>query len=153
MTIDFVVPGKPVGKGRPRVTRHGTYTPEATRGYQRAVQWAWKKAGGKRMPKDTALGVIIQAYLPIPSGVGKKKRAEWDRLCRYHTKRPDGDNIAKAVLDALNGLAYDDDSAVSCLTVGKGYSEQPRTVVMIHTIRENMWPDEETRRAWEVPEE
>ena len=36
-----------------------------------------------------------------------------------HIKRPDADNVAKAILDALNGHAYNDDSAIALLTVRK----------------------------------
>ena len=47
------------------------------------------------------------------------------------TKKPDADNIAKAVCDALNGIAYKDDSQVVDLTVRKYYSKFPRVQVFI----------------------
>lgn len=48
-----------------------------------------------------------------------------------HIKKPDLDNMAKSVLDALNGLAYIDDSQIYSLTLFKTYSEQPRTELML----------------------
>ena len=48
-----------------------------------------------------------------------------------HTKKPDLDNMAKTVLDALNGLAYIDDSQIYSLTLFKTYSEQPGTHLII----------------------
>ena len=48
-----------------------------------------------------------------------------------HIKKPDLDNMAKAVLDALNGLAYIDDSQIYSLTLYKTYSEQPGTYLKI----------------------
>ena len=45
--------------------------------------------------------------------------------------KPDCDNIAKAVLDALNGLAYKDDSQVTELTVRKLYAEEGSVGVRI----------------------
>jgi Holliday junction resolvase RusA-like endonuclease len=51
-----------------------------------------------------------------------------------HTKKCDADNLAKAVLDALNGIAYYDDSQVCELSVSKLYSDNPRVIVSISEI-------------------
>ena len=50
------------------------------------------------------------------------------------TKKPDTDNIAKAILDALNGLAYYDDAQICQLEVYKFYSDEPRAEVYIFDI-------------------
>ena len=50
------------------------------------------------------------------------------------TKKPDCDNIAKIVLDALNGIAYHDDAQVAELTVIKTYSRAPRVLVEITEV-------------------
>ena len=47
------------------------------------------------------------------------------------TKKPDCDNIAKICLDALNGLAYVDDSQVVCLSVSKMYAKEPKVVISL----------------------
>ncbi|MEQ2712194.1 RusA family crossover junction endodeoxyribonuclease, partial [Hominisplanchenecus faecis] len=39
-------------------------------------------------------------------------------------KKPDSDNIAKVVLDALNGIAYHDDTQIIKLTITKAYKEE-----------------------------
>ena len=47
-----------------------------------------------------------------------------------HTKKPDIDNVAKSVLDALNGLAFDDDSLIHDLQIIKRYTiGEPRVEV------------------------
>jgi Holliday junction resolvase RusA-like endonuclease len=47
-----------------------------------------------------------------------------------HIKKPDADNVAKAVLDALNGLAFEDDSRIYVLNVAKRYTlVEPRVEV------------------------
>ena len=53
------------------------------------------------------------------------------RGCIFPSKKPDADNIAKIVLDALNGVAYEDDSQVINLSVQKRYSEEARVFVHI----------------------
>ena len=53
----------------------------------------------------------------MPKSTSKKKAAALDGT--PHIKRPDADNVAKAILDALNTHAYNDDSAIALLTVRK----------------------------------
>lgn len=128
-SIQFTVPGVPVGKGRPRVTRYGTYTPEKTRAYEEKVRLCWQTQSGKSFPAGIPLLAHITAWFPVPKSVTKRRAAELDGA--YHVKRPDCDNIAKAILDALNQYAYPDDSAVQ-ITVEKRYTTAaPRVDVTI----------------------
>ena len=119
MTITITIPGTPVGKGRPRVTRHGTYTPEKTREYQQKVRDCYHAQCTGGFAGGVPILARITAYFPIPASCPKKKKAALEGA--FHLKRPDTDNIAKAVLDALNGLAYPDDSAVQLRGVYKIY--------------------------------
>jgi Holliday junction resolvase RusA-like endonuclease len=48
--------------------------------------------------------------------------------------KPDTDNIAKGVLDSLNGIAYQDDKQVVELKVNKFYNNTPYVRVMIEEI-------------------
>jgi Holliday junction resolvase RusA-like endonuclease len=50
------------------------------------------------------------------------------------TKKPDADNILKAVLDALNGLAYNDDSQIVSARIEKLYSDNPRVEIVISNL-------------------
>lgn len=47
------------------------------------------------------------------------------------TKKPDCDNIAKIICDALNGIAYYDDSQIVKIEVDKVYNETPGVDVVI----------------------
>lgn len=48
------------------------------------------------------------------------------------TKKPDCDNVAKMICDALNGLAYKDDAQIVNLNVLKAYtSDVPFVAVTI----------------------
>lgn len=124
----FTVDGRPVPKGRPRVTRHGTYTPKSTQIFEAAV-----KTGEKPFEDGEALDVMVNAYFPIPSGTPKRER-DGLHLTPY-LKRGDIDNIIKAVLDALNGYAYKDDSAVFSVCGRKFYTDgEPLTVVTISSV-------------------
>lgn len=130
----FTIPGKPVGKGRPKFARRGnyvqTYTPEATAVYENWVRDCWSRGN---FPKLTGeIHATIAAVFPIPKSASKKRREAMAAGEINPQTKPDLDNIAKAVLDSLNGLAYDDDSQVTRLSIQKCYDVSPRCVVMLH---------------------
>jgi len=130
MKYELTIPGTPIAKGRPRVGRYGTYTPKKTADFESYVKYCWAAEYGGLKPSDRPLTAELVFYMPIPKSVSKKARAAMEQG-QAHTKKPDLDNMAKAVLDALNGLAYTDDSHIYDLKVSKIYSERPRTEVML----------------------
>ena len=136
MKVSFTVPGVPVAKGRPKFSRQGnfvkTYTPEKTANYETLVRFLYcEKAKGKQFPADMQLKITIKAYLPIPKSTSKKKQADMASGVIRPIKRPDTDNIVKAVLDGLNTVAFHDDSQVVEIVAGKWYSTEPRTEIVI----------------------
>ncbi len=115
---------EPAGKARPVVTQsHGTYTPKKTRDYELLIQAAFHRAVRKPYAPENVLcaDVSICAVFALPkSWSEKKKRAHAGGVV---TKKPDADNIAKLICDALNGVAYKDDACVNRLTVHKRYAQ------------------------------
>ena len=135
--FNFTIPGEPKGKGRPQFSTKGGYaraiTPEATANYENLVKLSFLQAHGKAEPyaKDVPLVAKITAFFPIPQSASKKKQAAMEAGEIVPTKKPDTDNIAKIVLDALNGLAYYDDAQIVVLSLQKAYSTKPRVDVQI----------------------
>lgn len=127
MEIRITVPGKPVGKGRPRFGNGFTYTPKKTVEYENLVRFAWMQKGADKL--SGKLRAVIVAHFPIPKGTSKKKRASMDGT--MYDKKPDCDNIAKIILDALNGIAYDDDAQVALLSVVKIYDSDESKVEIL----------------------
>ena len=134
MTYEITIPGTPVAKGRPRVGRYGTYTPKKTATYESYVQYCWAAKYGAQPPSERPLEVNVIFYMPIPKSATKRIRTEITQGIVKHTKKPDLDNMAKAVLDALNGLAYKDDSQIYSLTLYKTYDDTPCTTVTIKEV-------------------
>lgn len=128
--IKFTVPGKPFGKQRPRVTRWGTHTPEETVNYSNLVKYCFMESGQDKI-NDAFVTFKINSYHPIPKNTPKYKKAHMELECVPCATKPDADNIAKIVMDALNNLAYSDDSKVVGLEVYKWYSPNPRVEVEI----------------------
>lgn len=126
--ITFIVEGKPQGKARARtfydkrVGKMRSITPEQTKSYEDLIRWSYKAAGGQYMGEKT-LQVDIQAFYSIPQSFSKAKRndAIFERI--RPTTKPDCDNVIKAVLDALNGVAYYDDKQVVCVSCNKYYGK------------------------------
>lgn len=85
----------------------------------------------KPIPKDFANELSLSAYFAIPKSYPKKKAALCNQNILRPTCKPDMDNIAKTVADALNGVAYRDDSAIVELRVAKRYGSPERLVVRV----------------------
>lgn len=118
----FKVYGKPTGKGRPRMMRSGhVYTPAKTASYEALVQGAFRNENPEATPLTGPVRVTIRACFQVPKSWSKIKQARAVDRWYMPTVKPDADNIAKAVCDALNGLAYIDDTQVVSLQVLKEY--------------------------------
>lgn len=130
-SVCFFVDGRPVPKGRPRVTQNGTYTPKSTREYEAAIRAAWERENVMPFAAGDALELDVIAYFPIPKGAPKERRAEME-LAPY-LKRGDLDNIVKAVMDALNGYAYPDDAAIWNIAARKRYTNEPPVTIVTLT--------------------
>ena len=128
MEIVFEVPGEPRGKGRPRFSKTGhTYTDSETRAYEnKIVAYYRKQLGGFRWPDSTFVSVQVTAYYPIPKSATKAATAAMREGTMLPSRKPDIDNVMKIVLDALNSVAYKDDSRVVRVEAQKVYSDMPR---------------------------
>ena len=131
--IKFTVPGIPVAKGRPRVTRTHTYTPQKTKDYEELVKWSFKSAY-KDKPLEGPVRIDILLFMYIPKKVSKKRRAMKEAREILPIKQPDWDNMAKSITDALNKLAYQDDNQIVEAHVYKYYSTNPRAEIIIQEV-------------------
>ena len=128
--------GQPVGKGRPKFSRYGTYTPQKTKDYEEYVKQCYKnKYNIKQRPTEKPLKAKITAFFEVPTSYSNKKKKEL--IGQPHAKRPDIDNFVKIIFDSLNGLAYKDDNQISKLEVKKLYGEQAKVIVELTEISEN----------------
>ena len=134
--IAFTVPGKAVGKQRPRFSRTctgvRTYTPRKTADYERLVRESYMAAGGKKL--EGAISATIYGYFEPPKSISKKQREQMLKGDISYIKKIDSDNLAKSILDALNGVAYDDDAQVCLLIVQKLYAETERVEVQLKEL-------------------
>jgi len=118
--MKFVIWGKPLGQPRQRVAVRGghgvNYLPgdHPIHGFKLDIKHAWIKSG-----IDMLHGPIRCEITAIFERPKSKTRKRGDNPRLAHTSKPDCDNLAKGILDALNGVAFKDDSQVVELTVRK----------------------------------
>jgi Holliday junction resolvase RusA-like endonuclease len=128
--LEFWVAGVP--KAQPRVKafargRHaGVYTPDTADAWKAEVRRAALAKCAPPEPLRGPLSVSLVFVMPRPKS---RKVGYW------HTSRPDADNLAKAVLDALgDAVIWCDDSQVAWLVVKKLYAAAPGCAVIIERL-------------------
>lgn len=134
--MQFEIPGAPVGKRRPRFSTINGFAQaikaDADVEYENMVRLMFKL----NKPVDYDLfdkpvRVRIEAYFPVPKSFSKKRAAEAFAGVLHPQKKPDADNIAKIICDALNNVAYHDDTQVIELFVVKKYAREPKVKVAL----------------------
>ncbi len=127
--VRFHVPGEPIAKGRARaipLMRDGKpvigaggrpvvvhHTPDRTVRYESLVRLAAEQAMRGRLPAEGALRLTVRAVFTIPASWSARKRAA--AVGAFVTKRPDLDNVVKAIKDGCNGVVWRDDCQVADL--------------------------------------
>jgi len=140
MVVTFVIKGIPKVKKRPMFSTQGgkvrTYTPKTTATYENLVKL---KAEQKfKRPFNGSIRLAIRFYLPRPKRLIWKNRPMPEI---YSDKRPDIDNLAKAVIDGLCGVAFKDDGQIADLHITKKFhagDDEPKTIVMVNNVQEDL---------------
>lgn len=142
---EIEIVGEVVGKQRPRATSFGgrvkVYTPKKSQNYEARVAMAWRE-NFKGDPTTKPVAVFIVACLPLvkcdynskgePNKHGERKLLGKEKPM----KKPDIDNIAKSILDGLNGVAFADDSQIVSLEVRKTYGTMAKATVRIYVYNQ-----------------
>jgi len=124
------------------VTRTGhAYTPKETKAYETLVQSLFISTHGKPI-LEGEIHATIKAYYGLVKADyvknGNFSKQGYRKLTGAvrPTKSPDVDNLAKAILDSLNKIAYNDDAQVVYLEVSKHYAVEPRVDIALFTLSE-----------------
>lgn len=133
MDYEIEILGKPMGKQRPRIGKFGAYTPKETVNYENYVKVLFVEKYGQLALTGYIRAEITVNY-EIPKSTSKKRLQAMLEGQVKPDKKPDCDNIAKIILDALNKIAYNDDKQVVELSVKKQYSDKPSVALKITEI-------------------
>lgn len=121
--VVVVIPGEPVAQGRPRFVRSvgRAFDPPKSREWKAFAAALMRDACPQPFPPDVPLHLEVTAVWRCPSSDARKREP---RPLRWRSKRPDVDNILKAVADSGNGVLWVDDAQIAKATVRKVTAEQ-----------------------------
>jgi len=132
--IAIYIPGEPIGKGRPRLGKGHTYTPEKTRTWEEmAALEARRQYQGE--PLEGPVHMDVEAVFAIPKYWPTWRRQEAEDDMVMHIVRPDASNVLKAVEDALQGILFRDDSQIGSVSIEKWYGAEPGVWVEVKALR------------------
>ncbi len=133
MIYEFEVPGKVIGKGRPRLNSYTgvVYTPTRTKDYESLVEQYFLLKYPRFKALEGRIKVNIIAYFSIPKTTKKSDINEMLENNISPTKKPDIDNIVKSILDSMNKFAFKDDNQITKLEVEKKYALEDKVYVKI----------------------
>jgi Holliday junction resolvase RusA-like endonuclease len=140
VTIEFFVPGEPQGKARARTylpkgsKKYRSVTPDKTRMYEVLIRNAFLRAWKNKempFPKDRPVRICVTAYYTPAASTSKRKLAQMQAGLLLPLKKPDLDNVIKAVCDALNKYAYHDDAQIVSITCSKAFGTLPGLSVIL----------------------
>ncbi|UVE47592.1 RusA family crossover junction endodeoxyribonuclease [Pseudomonas chlororaphis] len=139
--VTFLVPGEAVGKGRPRVrmlpAKAGKkpvpmlYTPPETKNYEEVIAVQARASMLNREPIQGPVLVELKILVSVAASWSKKKTAAALAGQVMPTKKPDADNVLKAICDGINGIVFKDDVQVVNVSMSKRFAETPGVYVRV----------------------
>lgn len=130
--IQFEIKGRPQAKQRPRFSRGHTYTPKETVKFEKYVKECFEESKYEML--SGTLKATLTFIYEVPKSKSKSIKNDMLNHVIRPTQRPDLDNLAKSILDSLNGLAYEDDSQIVELNCTKYYGLEAKTIVSIKML-------------------
>lgn len=126
---------EPVAQGRPRFSKRGrfiqVYDPPKSKEFKESVRKLVRK---REQLIDTPIEVVYRIYRSIPKSTSKKNVELMEQGVVLPTKKPDWDNYAKGLQDALNGWLWTDDALICDAHVIKRYSTTPRIEYEVRSL-------------------
>jgi len=129
--VSFEIDTRPIGQERHRTAYLGhNYTPNKTKEFQKLIRWIYKS--NSRHIFTCPVAILMKFCFAIPTSTSQKEKKRIVNKCyEPYPKKPDTDNIEKAILDALNKVAWHDDRQVTYVSKRKCYDKSNRIVIHI----------------------
>ncbi len=120
---EYIFQINPVPASRPRVSRYGTYYLPTYRAFKDAMTHIIASEPSIYKREQGFLYVDVVCYVQRPAKTVRQ------------TPNGDVDNYAKAVLDSLNGVLWEDDDQIVFLTVKKVFHEIGCITVKVQDVQ------------------
>ena len=135
MKIELTIPGEPQGKQRVRWAPKGTYTPKKTVNYETYIKELFVIKYPDFILLEGPLRIRLLICYTIAPSASQKRQRMMESGEILPTKIPDYDNVAKTVSDALEGIAYKNDSYICKAEIDKFYSRRPRLEIRLEEMK------------------
>jgi len=151
--ISFFASGQPTAKARarhrqikPKVGKPfiQTYTPTKTVSYEKMIGSLAKQYMNGRKPSKRPIEIDVVMFFEVPKSWPKWKQEAALNGLIAHTTKPDADNVLKALKDALNDIAWQDDAYVCIGHFAKFYADKPGVQMEVNEL--NLSPAQITRK-------
>lgn len=140
-TLTVIIPGPPVGQGRPRFSTFGghvkAYDPAKSREFKETLKslviTAMREQGFDPLPASMPVEIKIISHRPITTSKAKW----WKDLAKANSivpsTKPDGSNVLKGIEDAMNGIVYHDDNQIFRILYEACFAteDNPRTEIIV----------------------
>lgn len=136
---EFDVPGEPRGKMRPIASAsHGharLYQAKEQTEYENWIRLCYDQRYKGEEPFKKPIEATVLVYMGVPESLSGRKKSRMLSGEIAPTKKPDLDNVIKC-LDALNGIAFEDDKLITSIKARKAYSSSPRVTFILEPTGE-----------------
>ena len=127
----FEIHDTPKPQKQTRFSRGHCYDP--SKHYKDMLQWQIRPYAPNE-PLTGPVQVDITFLMPIPASVSASQRRQMISNNIHAIKRPDIDNLAYIITNAMKNVIYKDDSQVVDLCLHRRYAENPKTIVKVIEI-------------------
>lgn len=143
LLLSVTVPGQPIPQGSMTPFIHAKTGRVVSPQKRTLVEWretvAWhaRQNGAPAEPTSNPVRVRLQFMLPRPRshfGTGRNSGVLKQSAPLWPVGRPDLDKLVRAILDALTGVTWSDDSQVVDIDAFKAWDDQPGVHIEIHTV-------------------
>ena len=129
------VVGDPVPQKQTQFNRHSGHAYNPSAKAQEYIRWQIRPYAPKE-PLRCPVQVDLTFFFKPPKSTSSIKRRQMLNHVIHHIKRPDVDNCAYLITNALKTIFFQDDSQIIDLNLHKRYAEEAKTVIKIVPIEE-----------------
>ena len=93
-----------------------------------------KAAMGASEALEGPLEAYIYVTFPVPASYTKKRTEACLKGFEQHTKKPDLDNVVKAICDGMDKIVFLSDAQITSIHATKVYGETAKVEVLVRQI-------------------
>jgi Holliday junction resolvase RusA-like endonuclease len=129
------IPGDPVPQKQTQFVRKTGIAYNPSKSSQDRIRWCVRPYAPSE-PLACPVSLKISFYFEPPKSTSGIRRRQMLNGVIHHTKKPDADNCAYLITNALKGIFYVDDSQIIDLSISKRFGSPSKTIVQIVPIEE-----------------